>query len=373
LLAIIFVFLGMAANWLSRWPERRSMARNLKRTQDGLQQLTQALISAGQNDYEPAHKALLRAGNLLPHSPLAHLIGVQISNHSGKPQHVREHLQALTGYESTAKLALQQSLRDAAARHDTPETTRLLAEAQRLYPRAGWVLEARIRLSVKQDNFSALIADLTRFSLRPLLPSTARHRLLARLYFMQYQDARALHMDAGFIPAACRLATTRASQNAVPKALSILKTAWKHQPATPLLDVFMEITEALPAKQQWRLAKTFAARANPYAEADDMMARMALRHGQLDEALTHAKGAMERNATKERFTRIAEVVSARDGAEAANLWLKEALRAAHSESWVCSACGTHHAAWHFICSHCETIDTVAWKPSTAPAGEIIPR
>jgi HemY protein len=369
--AILCLFFGMSFWWLMGWPARRALKRRANRADEGLQLITHALIAAGQNNYDQAHKALQRAGNILPHSPITHLIGAQISAHHSKPLHTRDHLLALTKHASTAKLALQQSLRDAMARHDTPETTRLLAEAMRLYPRERFVMEARVRASIATDDVASLIRDLERITLRPVYPSAQRHHLLSELYFQRFQDVQALRHDPCFVPAACRLAITRAGQGKYSTAIALLRRCWKRAPATPIIDALLEVTVTLPPKTQQRIAKRFARMAGGRAESEDIQARFALRLEQLDDALTHAKRAMEKSATRERFTRIAEIVAKRDGAEAANLWLKEALQASHHEGWFCEACGTQHSEWKLLCNHCDAIDTIQWKASNAPASEIV--
>lgn len=371
LLTLLTLFIGMALDWVMRLPERKRMRRALRENETGLQQLTRALISASQNDYPAARQALLKASSNFSGSPLPHLIGMQLSVHHGQTQHAREHLHVLRGHESTAMLAVRHALAEALRRGERAEAEGLLQEATLHYPRARWVLEMRLRLALLNDAYASLIADLTRFTLRPLLPAPTRKRWLSRLYFLQHRDGDALANDAAFIPAAVRAAESALAKGESAKALRILKTCWQKNPSTPVLEVVLRLSEPMLPKAQLKLAQRFAKLAYPHAEAEDILARTHQRLEKLDDALAHAKRAMELNATRARFSRIAEIVSARDGAEAANLWLKEAVNAAQSEGWYCNTCGTRHEEWHMVCTHCDALDTLEYK-ARAAAQEVLP-
>jgi HemY protein len=42
-------------------------------------------------------------------------------------------------------------------------------------------------------------------------------------------------------------------------------------------------------------------------------------------------------------------------------WLAKALTASRGPQWVCDNCGTAHAAWVPVCTHCEAFDSLSWK------------
>ena len=240
------LMIGMTLWAIIKLPKQRALQQELARTKNGLAQLNTALISTRSQDYGPAQRALMKAGKMLPDSPLPHLIGLQLSVRQGDDKDTRTHLSALRAHDDTAPLALQQLVRDAFTREAYDEAEQLLAETKENFPRAEWQHPEHVRLAVRTKRVANLLEELSRVSFKHRLPAQKRKTLRAELYHLQGEHDKALRILPHFTPAVLALAADSNVNDST--AISHLLAAWKVQPSRPLLHAFMERTSGLDSR-----------------------------------------------------------------------------------------------------------------------------
>jgi HemY protein len=355
---LICVVIGMSIWAISKAPKTRALKQELSRTKQGLAQLNTALIATRSQDYGPANRALMKAGKMLPDSPLPHLIGLQLSVRNHAEKDTRAHLSALRAHDDTAPLALQQLIRDAFTREDYAEARALITETCEHFPRADWVQNERVRLAIRTNDIHDMQAELARVSFTHRIPAQKRTELRAALYHTQGEYEKALRIVPHFAPSALAISHMSGVDDTV--ALRHLYHAWKHAPSAPLLHGFLARTKNWAEKPLMKQAKRFANAARGAPESHDIIAACALQTGDLEHALNHAKQAIEGRETPERFERIAQILKEREGADAANPWLQQALEARSEEVWACTQCGAHTDAWQMECAQCGSLGDIYW-------------
>ena len=264
------MMVGMTIWAIMKLPKQRALQSELARTKNGLAQLNTALISTRSQDYGPAQRALMKAGKMLPDSPLPHLIGLQLSVRQGDDKDTRAHLSALRAHDDTAPLALQQLVRDAFSRSAYDEVAQLLQETKENFPRAEWQHAEQVRLAVRTSQADILLEELSRVSFKHSLSAQKRKALRAQLYHLQGEHEKALRVLPSFTPAALSAATSPECDDST--AITHLYGTWKQQPSRPIVLAFLERTSSLTGKALLKQAKRFANAAAGKAEAEDVLA-----------------------------------------------------------------------------------------------------
>jgi HemY protein len=361
---LLLIAIASIALWaLLTWPERRHAARTIYHYEHGLTHITRGLSALSSSQQQRAQKELKKAAYHLKGSPLPYLLSAQAKLQSGHDATVD--FEALLAHESTAYIGLKALIEHAQRHADTAKLDRLLHEAKQQFPRNGWVLNAWIRRMIARGEFARALSALPKFCMKHPLSIVARRGLRAHIYdHMAGQPGadrlgllKKAHHDApGFTPATLAYAQEYQAQGKPLHALRLLRKQWAHTPHRMVAAAVLALTESWPVRKQLR--------AETHAIAAQLAAKLHLRLGNKENALTHAKRAIELSPGQSGFLLMADIVRLRDGIDAAQHWIKEAIQAPRDEIWQCTDCGHVHAHWQLLCEACGQLDSVQWQTPT---------
>ena len=348
--AVALVALMAAAALLYRlwWTLRRAPhtllgGRRERRRRRGYEALSRGLVAVAAGDVETAGRQSKRAERLLDERPLTMLLSAQSAQMQGDDGAAATFFTAMRERPETEFLGLRGLLTQAMRRRDWPEALALAKRAYQLNPKSEWVVSTLYDLHKQLGQWSEAEALLDRsVSAKLMAPVTASRERAELLYKKSLEAAggdalrwaqKAYKADAGYAPAAARLARLYVGEGRLKKAVEVIERAWEKTPDPELADVYWTATESDDALKKVKAAHNLA-RFNP----DHVESRITVAVAALEARLWgEARSQLESVASEDSAPRVCRLMAALEEAEhgdiaRARMWLMRASRDGDTET-----------------------------------------
>jgi HemY protein len=267
-------------------------------------------------------------------------------------------------------------LNETLAAGDYREALALVRRAEELQPKRAWVvrtlfdLETRNREWLKAERTQRKAEKLGLFD-----PDAATaHRQAIWTAMSQDAEARgeekaalrlaesAWKLDAGFTPAALRLAGLLEARGKRRAALKIVERAWEKNPHPALGALWMSWAPAAKKTKSLydagRGAYDWAKRLDDLAPGHRDGQRL-LGQAALDARLwREARAHLVQGADYRLLARLEQEESGNEAK--AREWLEKAAESPADPRWTCRACGHAAASWQALCPHCGHFNSLSW-------------
>ncbi len=372
MLAIILLvsFISITLWKLINWPNRRRQRRQYRTLQSGLKQLTLGVTALALGDEAAAQDALEKARIALPNDPLPQLLTAQLLQRQGKHEDARAQFKQLMQHEVTAPLATRRLIEEHVQAHEWLEATKLAEAARKEAPKDRWLVLTLLDLYARDGNTTAMLSLSEGWQWQSVLTKEERHRYAAIAYYLAAMRERNTHKKEqslrhaigyapDFLPAIIEFAAAMQAEDNTRRARKWLLAAWEKTPNLLLIEPILATIADETPRAQGRLLRPFL-RGEMKSAHHLLVARQAIKAGELDRAKSAVADALAIEESKEACNIMAEVEKKLRGPEAAHAWLTRALEEPVSETWVCDHCGAIHAAWQAHCGSCEHFDTLRY-------------
>lgn len=364
--------------WLRGLPGRIAGRRRERRRRKGYAALTGGLAAVAAGDQRQAARLSRQAESLLHDPSATALLAAQAADLSGDEEAAKAHFESMLDRPETALTGLRGLTAVALKEGDRAAALSYAERAFALNPAAAGVAATLFDLQVRAGQWAAALETL---KAKAFPPETAR-RMRAVVLTECAGDAadsgasaeaerfakQAVALDAGFVPAARRLAGIHAAAGRTRKAAGVLEKAWAASPHPDLAAAYLDLWPDEDALARMRHMEKLV-RPN----ADDTDSRLAVARAALDARLwgrarDHLMTAAEARPTAETFRLLARLEREEKGdAAAEQAWLERAADAPHGAGWQCRQCGAPAPDWAAFCAACGGFDTLAAASPVTPA------
>ncbi len=368
-IGILLVLVLKLFGFVVTLPLRIGAWRAGRRRRAGEAASTRALVAIAAGDAGAARSEAARARRLLGDTAQTLLHAAEAARLAGREDEAAALFKLLAARKDAAFLGLRGLFRQAMAKEDWTEASRLAHEAEAVRPGAAWLRAERAQLAVRTGNWTQALAsagpglDAAAFAVAALDQETdaARAMRMAR---------RAWKDNPDFSPAAVAYARRLQAAGREAKALDVLRTTWKTAPHPDLAtQALAPVTNPeLRLKEGMRLVQS-----NPtHPESHFLLARLAMDAGLPEEARAHAARAQAAGMNQQRlWVLLADLEAGQHGdTEASRIAQSDALRRATladaDPGWRCEACGTPHPAWLPACPVCHAAGRITWGVAPRP-------
>ncbi|HWK46616.1 MAG TPA: heme biosynthesis HemY N-terminal domain-containing protein [Stellaceae bacterium] len=394
LLAVFVIALGLILRVLGALigaPRRVRLMRREQRRLEGYRVLTRGLVAVAAGDTREAQRLALHSETLfrkgrIASPPLGLLLAAQAAQLKGDATTAEKHFRAMLEAPETEFLGLRGLIVQALKVGDNTTALALTERAQRLQPKSGWVLQARLALEARQGTWRRAGETLGEAVRRGAISSEAGRHHKAALLLARSREAikdgrprdalafaaQAHGFDEAWPPAAAHYARLLHGRDKTAKALRIIEIAWSRAPHPELAESYGALlaSEAAPRRVS-RFERLVDLRpADP--DSHLAVAAVALSARLWGEARRHleqagAAGPGPYSAPVCRMMAELEQTERSDAA-AARLWLERATRAPTEPTWVCTQCAAETPAWAPLCPSCHSFDALVWQVPDRSAG-----
>lgn len=375
--ALVAMVLLILALWLALFairliitlPSRIGAWRARRRRRAGEAAVTRTLVAIAAGDASAARSEAAKSRRLLGDTAQTLLHAAEAARLAGHEAEAAELFKLLSQRKDSAFLGLRGLFRQAMAKQDWTEATRLARAAEAIQPGASWLRAERSELAVRTGNWTQALAlagpgmPSAPFAVAAIAHETDPDRAM-RMARRAWKD------NPDFTPAAVTYAARLQAAGKIVKALDVLRTAWRTAPHPDLAtQALVPVTDpVMRLKEGMRLVAP-----NPHdPESHYLLARLALEAGLFTEAREHADRARAAGMNQARLWLIFADVEAglRGDTEAGRLAQRDALRQATmadpDPGWRCDACGTGQAQWLPACPVCHTAGRISWGLASRP-------
>ena len=269
-------------------------------------------------------------------------------------------------------------LRQAMAREDWAEASRIAGQAEAAHPGAAWLTEERKRLALQTGQYKEALRLMG--GARRKDPGGAEVRAaLGVAAADQETDAnsalrqakQAFESEPSLGPAAVAYATRLRSGRQERSALDVLRRCWSLLPQPGVAEAYLAPVADKTARYK---AAGELAGANPrHPDSALLLAQAAMDAGMLTDARRHletARGAGLRD--RRLWMLLADLAEAEGNGEGSQEALRHITTAAPGPSWRCLNCGTHHQGWMAVCDACGVPGRVKWTAEAVHAPVVKP-
>ncbi len=368
-LAIYIVIRLLAGVWRApRVMRQRRRERNRSR---GDVAVSRALVALAASDGGAARREAERSRKLLGDTPLTLLLAANAGRQAGREDEATEAFKLLAKRSDGKLLGLRGLLRQAVARQDWAEATRLAQQAEAAHPGAAWLTEERRQLALQTGQYREALRLMGPASRRNTADPGARAALGVAAAEEETdpnaalrQAKQAFEADPSLAPAAVAYAKRLREGGRERSALDVLRRAWSMQPQPDVADTFLAPFSDAPSRYK---AASGLASANPgHPDSALLLARTALDAGLVADARRHAETARKAGLNDRRlWLLMADLAEHDGGGEASQEALRHIPTASPGPSWRCLQCGTLHGDWHPVCDACKTPGKIRWRTAEA--------
>jgi HemY protein len=400
LVFLLLQFIGWVLGLIWRTPQNVSLALSNSRKAKGYRALTRGLTAVAAGDAGEARRQAKMAHDLLGEPPLTLLLAAQAAQLAGDETSAERYFDRLTQAPETALLGLRGLTTGALKRGDETAALSYAEKASAVAPQAAWAAETAHNLQVKQGKIEAATHSLNQLARAGGMAPKAAHRRRAAL--LTEQARRILSSEGGdagratalarealkltrddpgaFVPARLILARALLRQGKAREAAKLIEQVWDDAPHAALGRAYLEAVGGdSPLDRAQRVQKLV--KQNPdHAESHRIGADAALTARVWGEARRHLERLVELEQAADGVSadtcrRMARLEAGEHGAGSSGerQWLDMAAEARGGADWVCETCGTLGAGgpeangWQLCCPHCDSIDSLVWRPAAAGA------
>mgnify|MGYP003986517575 FL=1 len=387
LLAVVFLISVCLAIVFRVWfyirnaPKRVGKARRDWRRERGYKALTQGMVAIAAGDAQEARRQARKAENLLAEPPLTMLLSAQAAQMSGDDKAASKFFEKMSERKDTKYLGIHGMLNQAIQEGDKDVALDLAEQANDLNPKTDNVSKALFELQVQSGNWEEAEETVRKAVKDKHLDTDIGRRRRAVILYQRSAEAesngklsdalnfakRANNLVPGFVPAAVR--TSRLLQGAGKrrKAASVIEEIWVTNPHPQLVDVMEELSSGVGAQEKMRSVEKLASYNKDHEESHLAIAKSALVAEMWTEARQHLEAIAQTGSGDVPAARICRYMAELEegenhDVEASREWLKKAAVAEPDSAWNCSHCSQVMAEGEPLCNHCESFDTLEWRP-----------
>ncbi len=343
--------------------------------------LTRSLVLLSAGDYKHAAYHAYRAQALLPKGfdgSVAGFIEAHSSQKAGQDKRARQNYQHLLENKESAFLGIQGLMQSEIEAGDFESSLRMAYRALELHPKQPWIIKTVYDLEIKNGHWNKALLTLEKLKKVKGLDDEIYESDKKALYVVLADEKssldhkgsisylkKSLSINAGFIPAARRLALIYIEDGKKKLARKVVEKAWDITPHPELIKIWtMLAPENKPNKTSQRLKwfEKLVARNPDAVEGQLAIAQIALDDGLWGEARAYLTQAekLDANADVYKLWARLEELSTRNE-EAVSAWLRKASDAKSSKKWVCKLTYRQYEQWYAIAEPHGSFNTIRWS------------
>ncbi|MDB2407318.1 heme biosynthesis protein HemY [Jannaschia sp.] len=362
-------------------------ARNKQRK--GYEALSESLVALAAGESREATVKAQKAEKYLNQPEVTTLVVAQAAEAAGDHARAEDAYKTLVRHERTRFVGIRGLMRQRIEEGDTDTAMKLAEKAFAIKPRHVEVQDTLLRLQARDANWDGARKVLSAKLKAGVLPKDVYKRreavlsladARAQLALDKTEKARGEAFEANrlapeLVPAAVMAAQMHTEAGDKRRAAKVLKACWQKTQHPDLAAAFaaIEPNETPDARIRRFRALLDVVPNAPEAKLLETELHLAA------EDFPSARRALGKVYDTHPTTRSLSLMAAIERGEGASdtvvrAWLAKALGASRGPQWTCDNCGTVHADWVPVCSHCEAFDSLTWaEPAPSEvAGNALP-
>ncbi|TFL16585.1 heme biosynthesis protein HemY [Jannaschia formosa] len=356
-------------------------ARN--REKRGYDALAESLVALAAGESREASVKAQKAEKYLNRPEVTTLVVAQAAEAAGDHARAEEAYKTLVRHDRTRFVGIRGLMRQRLEEGDTDTAMKLAEKAFALKPRHVEVQDTLLRLQARDENWDGARKVLSAKLKAGVLPKDVYKRREAVLSLAEARAqlgqgktdrARAEAIEANrlapeLVPAAVLAARMHIETGDKRRAARVIKAAWQKTQHPDLAAAFADIEPGETPDARIRRFRQLLDVVPNAPEAKLLETELHL----AAEDFPSARRALGKTYETHPTARSLSLMAAIERGEGASdtvvrAWLAKALGASRGPQWVCQNCGTVHAIWVPVCTHCEAFDSLSWtEPPTAQA------
>ena len=352
------------------------------KTERGYEALSESLVALAAGEPREASVKAQKAGSLLNRPDVTTLVVAQAAEAAGDRARAEEAYKTLVRHEKTRFVGIRGLMRQQLEEGDTETAMKLAEKAFALKPRHVEVQDTLLRLQARDENWDGARKVLSAKLKAGVLPKDVYKRreavlsladARARLAEGKPDQARAEALEANrlapeLVPAAVMAARMMIRTGDTRRAARALKAAWQKTQHPDLAAAFADIAPSETPDARLRRFRQLLDVTPNAPEAKLLETELHLAAEDFPGARRSLGKLYETHPTARSLSLMAAIERGEGASDQiVRAWLAKALTASRGPQWVCDNCGTVHAAWAPVCTHCEAFDSLSWKEA-ADAG-----
>jgi HemY protein len=362
--------------WLAAAPTNYRKNLLEKKREKGLVALTEGFAAVAAGDAKQARALTKRAENALGSIGLTRLLSAQAAHLDGDIALEREQYHAMLEDKSTEIIAVKGLLIAAKEEGDLGQAITLAEKAVTLQENTSWALSMLFDLYKRTQKWHKALETLEQLYRKKMVDKakyieTKGLLSLAIAIGLSGQklekEALSYFADAykplpSFAPAAVFYGEALVDSGNKRKALKILENSWKQSPHLRVGACYMEQFENDTAAKRMKQAERLYHMQPEHPDSHILLAKAAMRGGELSKARNHLKMALTSEETKLICSLMAELETMENATQdVIQKWYHRSEQAPHDENWVCTTCNHISHQWQPNCTNCESFGSYQWQ------------
>jgi HemY protein len=385
--------------WLAlrRIPQAAARWRTDRRQQLGYAAFTNGLLAVAAGDGRAAQAMAAKSERLLTDKSLPLLLAAQAAQISGDETGARLFFERMLRQPEIEFIGVRGLLASAGRAGDDAKVRELTQRALQLKPKSPWAVQASFDLQIKDGLWVEADATLKGAMKRRIIPAGpgARSRAVVMLaQAMAYGPDRAAEavslaqrahkLAPDLVPAAVFLTERYRSLGSAWarrwRADRVIARTWAHNPHPALANAWLQVHAGDRPKRLAARAKSLASAHAQHLESRLLLARVAYKTGQFEQARGHLSASRtggdqgadtggHLGGDSRALSLLAELDERQYGDYRGAHAARMQADAQPPATWTCSGCGHRSPAWTPKCPQCAMFDSMAWPmhgPKHAP-------
>lgn len=376
----LFVLLQLYRLWRSvvAVPDRYRAYSKTRATEKGYAALTQGLVAVASGNQKKAMVQARKAKQLLPELSLVRLLSAQAALMNDNKEDAKENFTALLDDKSASFFGVRGLLNQALAENDYARAITLLREADKMYPKTRWIIEALFDLELQSRAWKAAEETLLKAYKAKLFGKERYKQHKAAFEMAKADQARAQghidtatdyareawRLDDAFPPAVELYANLLVEKGQPKKAISIVEKAWKKYDHPDTARLWLRLMPDNVKNDDYFVSK-WVKKLLKFNKAS-FEGRLRYAIAAMDDGLmSEARGILlsleEERKTERLYFALADLeVKQFKDENKAQTWLHKAVDVGADLGWACDECHVHSPAWSPVCGNCDGFNTQKW-------------
>lgn len=378
-LALAAAILLWSIFWgLLRAPGAFARNRRSSRTSRAYRAISRGIVAIGAGDADSARRFANEARRLMPHEPLALLLGAQTAQLAGDSPEAERTFRAMASRHDTRHLGLHGLFIEAQRRGDAAAARAYAEEAVKLDPTPAWAGEAVLQARCGEEDWAGALAALEANLRNGLVDKDVYKRQRAVLLTgraLSGEDDRATAKDLalqalklcpGLVPAAALAGRLLADDGLPRKAARAIETAWAINPHPDLARAYADLRPGQSSRERYYRIRSLARIAPKHPESGLAVARAAIDAQEFRAARSSLAPFLD-NPTQRVAALMAELEERENGdIGRSREWMARALSAARDPAW--TADGLVSNTWMPASPASGRLDAFEWRIPVADLG-----
>lgn len=360
-------------------PKTLARYQEKDRRKRGYRALTRGLVAVAAGDVKKATQFSRQTRSLLPNeNGLPVLLEAQAARLRGEDGLAQNRFQELMKDKDAAFLGIRGLMKSALDEGNMALALDYAQQAQKNYPKQGWILKMVYLLEVKNCRWNDALQTGRLAAKAGSLPQEkiVSDRIAIHLMRSDYEFAKgdsriaarelekAYKLDPCFVPSAARMAEYYIQQNKKRKAIVAVEKAWSKNPHPELAEIWDELAPEQSDKNTNRRLKWYERLVSlkpESAESQIMAARAAMDMDLWGEAKAYLMIA-EKIYPSARLFRLRAIVeqNSTHNEDAIHDLMERASEAMPDKVWICKETGLVYDEWSAVATPHESFNTIVW-------------